>query len=133
MSRNDPSADHRASRSSSAEWYTIRPSSLLLAIGYLLVLLVRPLIGETEIHAGSAFVLTAVAAMLLAWFAWRLIGRSDRVANLVFCTVVSCSAVWTLVLTPPQRAAATDAMLSTPVGQQATELGLKAREVLARI
>lgn len=107
----------RSSKASAAsvppEWYVLRPLSLALAVVYLLILLVRPMLTEAEGHAGTIYVITIVLAMLAAWIGWRVFRHSDRFANAGFCTVLVLSAVWTLVLPSRQRDATVEAMRRT--------------------
>ena len=113
-------------RRARANWYVLKPTSMLVAAIYLLCLFVIPVArGRTlqeslVIDAAICFAPTLLLALLLAWIAWRLCKRSDEIANAAFCFILVAGGIWTAGLTRPQRADASE-MLRHQLGTQLSD------------
>ena len=103
-------AKKERAREELARWYRLRPFALSLPILFFLVMLFAPLLRGRSLHpadmgyAAIACAVTTICALLAAWVVWRFWSRRNWIANAIFCFVVAATAIWTAVLTPPQRA-----------------------------
>ena len=90
-------------------WFKLNPFSILFTGLYVVVSVVIPVLkGATfsdslSVGLGFSFIVTLCVALLGAWMWWRFFYRSDGAANLMFCTIIIVSGVWTTGLTNPQR------------------------------
>lgn len=105
------SKDEKARRQL-AHWYRLRPFAMSLPILLFLALLFSPLLRGRSLHptdlgyAAVVCALTTIFALVAAWVVWRFLSRKNWIANAIFCLIVGATAIWTAVLSPPQRTGA---------------------------
>ncbi|MHC4947340.1 MAG: hypothetical protein ACYTG1_03645 [Planctomycetota bacterium] len=132
--KRDKRKDRRKKQERSS-WYQLRPLNLLLPVVYVAGLVAVPLVqgrvldSSVLMEAVFAGAITIFAALLLAWFAWRICKYSDFAANGAFAMVVIAAGVWSLVLTSPQRAEAS-AYVQDTVNEHVAELRAHAETLL---
>ena len=101
--------DDRA-RKDLARWYRLGSFAMSLPVLFFLAMLFSPLLHGRSLHpsdlgyAAVACALTTLVALVAAWLVWRFLWRKEWIASAIFTLIVAATAIWTTVLSPPQRA-----------------------------